>query len=247
MWRIAGASAAGASHLRAGTPCQDAFSYHLLPGEVVLLIAADGAGSAQRGQLGAELAVQAASGGCIVDTVEGCDGEVSTLVALVQHAFYSARQALDAACDGPQSLRELATTLQVLLIGPRGWAYGGVGDGGGVGRDDTGTWTVSPPHQNVYVNETIFLTSEYELRTASGAEVLTGAALFTDGLERLAMRTSDWTPHPGFFGPVFRLLELTQDTSAANKLLALLGSERVQQRTDDDCTLVICVKGDDRA
>src|SRR5689334_20620070 len=59
-WRLAAASASGTSHLKNGLPCQDSHVCEVLQttgGEPVLTaFVADGAGSAQRAEIGAQLA-----------------------------------------------------------------------------------------------------------------------------------------------------------------------------------------------
>ena len=61
-WRTAHASAAGTSHVRAGTPCQDHGACALIPaaagGEILVACVADGAGSAARSAEGARMAVE---------------------------------------------------------------------------------------------------------------------------------------------------------------------------------------------
>ena len=61
-WRIAYASVIGTAHVIAGTPCQDASQCQVMQStegsEVLLAVAADGAGSALRSQEGAQLTTE---------------------------------------------------------------------------------------------------------------------------------------------------------------------------------------------
>ena len=62
-WRVAVATAAGASHSRDNTPNQDAVAHRLVEvghGQVVVVAVADGAGSAPRSDEGSQIAVEAA-------------------------------------------------------------------------------------------------------------------------------------------------------------------------------------------
>jgi serine/threonine protein phosphatase PrpC len=59
-WRVLGASVVGVSHVAHGTPCQDAHAHRLLPGGLLAVAVADGAGSASRSDEGAKAAVEAA-------------------------------------------------------------------------------------------------------------------------------------------------------------------------------------------
>jgi len=57
-WSVLGQSVIGTSHRARGTPCQDAFGFCTfgLDGERLVIVAADGAGSASHSELGATLA-----------------------------------------------------------------------------------------------------------------------------------------------------------------------------------------------
>ncbi|MXZ91455.1 MAG: protein phosphatase 2C domain-containing protein [Chloroflexi bacterium] len=64
-WRVALATAAGASHLRDRIPNQDAAAYRLVEigdSQVVIVAVADGAGSAPRSQEGSQTSLSQKSG-----------------------------------------------------------------------------------------------------------------------------------------------------------------------------------------
>jgi hypothetical protein len=69
-WRVISAAVIGASHRKAGLPCQDATGWRVTAQGVLLAAAADGAGSAERSAEGARLAVQTA-----LDYLEEAVGE----------------------------------------------------------------------------------------------------------------------------------------------------------------------------
>jgi hypothetical protein len=78
-------------------------------------------------------------------------------------------------------------------------------------------------------------------------------ALLTDGMERLALRFDSLTPHPPFFRPLFEALRATTNVDALTEdLRQFLQSDSVQNKTDDDKTLVLAsrisdeVRGVDR-
>jgi hypothetical protein len=57
------------------------------------------------------------------------------------------------------------------------------------------------------------------------------------------MNVADNEPHLPFFQPLFDYTEQIEDESAAQEqLISLLGSERVNKRTDDDKTLVLAAR-----
>src|SRR5262249_21897575 len=59
-WRVVGASVRGTGHERAGLPCQDAHGWRILPEGTLVMVVADGAGSAPFAEVGAEIAVRTA-------------------------------------------------------------------------------------------------------------------------------------------------------------------------------------------
>jgi hypothetical protein len=214
-----------------------------LPNGLLLAALADGAGSADFGGRGATLAVRAA-----IDTFlysEGVRAEPGSAEALLHSALTRAREALEqeaAARDTP--LRELATTLIVLLATPSFVAVAQIGDGATVVQDAAGHLTaLTLPPDEGYINETTFLTADDALETAQvvvyQAEIVSLAA-FTDGLQRLALKLPEGDPHPPFFAPLFHFLVQSEDrTEAEAALTALLRSPRLTERTDDDLTLLL--------
>ena len=64
----------------------------------------------------------------------------------------------------------------------------------------------------------------------------------TDGLERLAIRLSDWTPFNPFFQPLEQYLQETENPKESDEyLMSFLNSERLNARIDDDKTLFLCL------
>jgi hypothetical protein len=146
------------------------------------------------------------------------------------------------------ALADLATTLLLAVATPELVAAGQVGDGAVVARlDDTHFQTVTrPPPTQEYINETTFLTSADALGQAQFCVLrapLTGLALFSDGLQMLALKMPQGTPHPPFFAPLLRLVADIKDRSTAEEhLRRFFQSDRITERTDDDLTLVLAVR-----
>jgi hypothetical protein len=101
------------------------------------------------------------------------------------------------------------------------------------------------PDKGEYANETTFVTSSNALQEMQ-VKVVNGNCNFicasTDGLERLAIRVSDWMPFPPFFKPLEEFLRETPEPEQDDEyILSFLNSERLNARTDDDKTLLICL------
>jgi hypothetical protein len=66
--------------------------------------------------------------------------------------------------------------------------------------------------------------------------------LFSDGLQRLALDLNLQIPHPGFFKAMFPPLQSPQEGFAqelSSSLAAFLSSNRINDRSDDDKTLIL--------
>jgi hypothetical protein len=248
MWRSIGAKVPGAAHMTHGTPCQDAFRYAPLTPALTALAVADGAGSAPLSKQGAVIAVHRAVA-YLTNIVDLLSVDLATWDPAIQCAFDAARGAIhDFASARGLDRQQFATTLQIALVGPHAYCYGRVGDGAGVGRVDGAFVSLGPAPDNAYVNETTFLTSARpEPDVVFDARALTDCALFTDGLQPVAMHLRDWQPHGPFFGPLFDFVRGQADVAAAEDRLGVyLAAGKFHARTDDDRALVISVwTGDD--
>lgn len=226
-WSVLGASVAGAGHLAAGLPGQDAHAWAMSDDGRLVLAVADGAGSAPCSERGAAAAVLAAVG--------APDDPVGAARAAVMAAA--------AASGTPPS--HLASTLLVCVVGGDeivGWA---VGDGAVILEGRAGMVALLPPEHGEYRNETVFITSDgWESsvrRVASAVDEVAGVAVMSDGLELLALDVGTGTPHAPFFAPLLRFAR-GAGRGAEDELASFLSSERVAARTDDDCSLLLAVR-----
>ncbi|CCW36419.1 serine/threonine protein phosphatase [Chthonomonas calidirosea] len=244
VWKVISASVAGTGHVRAGLPCQDAHDCLVLPRGLLLIAVADGAGSAQYGQLGASLAVESSLRFC-AEQAEGLHEELQVQKHLIG-GLCAARERLEHEAETQQvELRELACTLLLVAATPRFVAAAQIGDGTSVGLFPNDTLrTLTRPPQTEYVNETLFLTSSSSLEAAQFVfqpEAPWGIAVTTDGLQRLALKLPQGEPHAPFFLPLFRFAANTGSDSR-QQLENFLRSPRIAERTDDDLTLVLAVR-----
>ena len=233
-WRAVGASVEGASHVARGVGCQDAHGVVTAPDGSLVVVVADGAGSAPRAAEGSALAVEAT-----LDTLDWLLAVESPSVA-VERAVGAARAALEESDD----LSALATTLLVVVVGSEEVAVARVGDGFAVARLDDGSLELlSADGEREFLNETTFLSSSdwepsVSVRPSTG---VSGVAVLTDGLQLLAFDLTAGRPHAPFFEPLFAFAAAADcDAASEHELAAFLGSERVAARTDDDVTLVLC-------
>lgn len=238
---MVGRSVLGVSHARSGWPCQDANLFRALPTGVALVAVADGLGSAPHSADGAQTAVRA----CLeaLEAVLPPDPAERPPAEAMAHAFAAARAALEqAAADHDAHLRDLATTLLAAAWGPTWLLVGHIGDGAIVGAWNGGLRTISAPQRAEYVNVTRPLTADDALEQVYYAveDAPEALALLSDGLQDLALEAGAFAPFEGFFRPLFAgIQQLSDEDDADAQLLAFLESPRVNERTDDDKTLVL--------
>jgi hypothetical protein len=246
-----GESVAGSSHEKRGIPCQDFHDWAILTEDVLAITVADGAGSANKAEIGSCIAAQTA-----INYIK----DRSSLPApmdndavwneFLKEAFKASRESLMAYSHRHGlTLSDLATTLILVLASPEVCAVAQLGDGIAVGRDNQGTlFSLTTPQRGEYVNEANFLTSARALEDIEvfvHRKPLTHIAVISDGLQRIGLRMPGCEPFPGFFSPIFTFISgisSDKDSEDQEELLKFLKSERIKDRTDDDLTLVVAAK-----
>ncbi len=255
-WRTAYASAAGTSHARAGTPCQDAARCEVIVAvdgsEVLVASVSDGAGSAPQSERGACLAVesfQRAFAGLAAaapdlafldrDRAQSWLAELQAEIAAVADA--AARPARDYAC-----------TFLGAVIGPASAAFLQIGDGaivlGDADADGGHAWVFWPQHGE-FANSTFFVTmpeAAEMLGFQRHEQPVRELAMFSDGLERLILDMRARTVHSPSLRPILGWLAATEPAAPGNcdVVAAYLNSANVNRRTDDDKTLVAATRAD---
>lgn len=252
MWRHISDSVRGASHEQSGSPCQDHHAVRLVgdDGRTLVACVSDGAGSASHSHEGAQAACDTIAErarkyllreGSLArltrdDAVAWCNGARDAIAHLAEMAELSPR---DYAC-----------TLSVVLAGPGHTAFFQIGDGAIVARRAGAGGVVFWPQSGEYANTTNFLTQDrfqehlgFQLAPVAFDDV----ALFTDGIERLALGFDSQTPHMPFFDPLFNAVRNAPDLDGlSEQLRKFLTSPSVQDRNDDDKTVILAARADDR-
>ncbi|KML60468.1 serine/threonine protein phosphatase [Burkholderia cepacia] len=212
----------------------------------MVALASDGAGSAQFGEVGSEIACER-GGRILLEAVEKL-GEASLTEAAAVALLDSVRSEIGNAADERNAtVRDLACTLLGAVIGPTRALYFQVGDGAIVARNGDALAPVFWPESGEYANMTYFITdanASDHLRAAvrhSTDEV----ALFSDGLQRLALVFATETAHGPFFEPMFQALRPSTDDQVdplCSALKRFLSSDAINDRTDDDKTLILATR-----
>lgn len=240
-WQALSVSVCGTSHEKSGKPCQDANCFRIFENDILIAAIADGAGSAALADIGAQTAAEAA----VEFISQNLDRDNQDWESLLTEALRSAKATVEqAAIEYQAKPRDLATTLIVTVTTPELIAAIQVGDGAIVVEDTPNhVFALTIPQFGEYLNEATFITSPDAIETAQTQiyrNPITNLAIFSDGLQMLALKIPEGTPHAPFFEPLFRFVSEVEDREMAKiQLENFLRSPRVQERTDDDLTLLL--------
>ena len=231
-----------------GSPCQDRLACVVLTNGALVAVVSDGAGSAPRAAVGAEVAVQA-----VVDQFRrlaegpGCPELLSALEDAARHARDAVLARAEA--DGEEAA-SYAATLLALVDTPDGGAVLQIGDGVIVVGEEAGAWRwMFWPERGEYANTTRFLTdtdAPDHVRVAELPGSPTDVAIMTDGLQSLALHYASQSVHEPFFHGMFQPLHGSSGFGEVPALSAsleqFLSSDRVRVRTDDDVSLILATR-----
>lgn len=248
-WTWAGASCRGASHVKAGTRKQDAFaSFAARDGGVFVAIVSDGAGSASHGGEGASVICRTLA--VAVRAHFAVSADLPTEERLWTWIDEARDRIAVAAENRALSPRDFAATLVFVASSGTGTIVAHVGDGSAIAREaENAEWrALSWPAQGEYASTTFFVTDEPEpqLRMARSDVAIDALAIFSDGIERLALDYAGERAHQPFFRGIIQPLEAVTERGAvlglSARLREYLDTPAINQRTDDDKTLVLAVR-----
>ena len=255
-WRYVAASVIGTSHEKTGGACQDANAcqiYASAAGEKILAAAvADGAGSTPCGGEGAVITSRALLGFIKEHldsgkTVEEVTSEtVKSWITAIQNLLEEEAKATS------HERRDFACTVLGLIVSETCAACLQVGDGVIVLADsEEHTYGhVFWPDRGEYANTTHFVTEDdaiEHLQFESIQRRVVEASLLTDGLQAIALNYQQRSAHEPFFKGLFAPLRSAEEGCSrelSESLAAFLASSRVNEKTDDDKTLVLASRID---
>lgn len=241
MWKLIFGSVQGTSHIQLGLPCQD-YCSGTVCGAKLVVACADGAGSAELSQWGAKAAVDR-----FIEVVSRHSGNEAPTNEQVEEWVHCAREGVLEEVVARQSTpRQLACTFLGALVGHNWAAFAQIGDGAiifdGSDRFNLAFW----PENGEYANTTRFLSDgDYgqHLRVDVIHRHVSELALLTDGLQMLALDIAQLKVHDRFFTPLFETVRNGSDEATLqHAMMAFMDSKRVNDRTDDDKTLVLATR-----
>ncbi|MCW5734755.1 MAG: protein phosphatase 2C domain-containing protein [Enhydrobacter sp.] len=244
------ASAAGTSHIAAEQRCQDAHFHVEATGpdgeRTMVLAVSDGAGTAPLAEVGAGLVCS--TFGRLVAAYVGQGGRIENIRRPLVERWIAGliyRLEMHAAHTGA-ALEDYACTLLAAAVGDRSAVFLQIGDGAIV-QSVGGSWRyVFWPQHGEFANTTNFITSTHRLEALEfdvASAPVEELALFTDGLENLVLKKATRAVHAPFFEsmfpPVRRSRATGVDADLSRALNGYLSSAPVNDRTDDDKTLIM--------
>lgn len=248
-WTWACASKVGTSHLKTGQRLQDAYSCFSIKreaGDIFVGIVSDGAGSAAFGGEGAALVCRSIGtsarqhfAGSFKLPDEACVG----------HWVDAARDLIyEAAQRRSKTPRDFSCTLVCVISDGDTSVVIHVGDGCAVARDRTTSEWFAPtwPDHGEYASTTTFVTDQPNAKVRAGVvrRSVDALAIFSDGIERMVLDMAAKQPSAKFFEAMTRPVAASatlagKDARLSDHLQDYLGSDLVNDRTDDDKTLVL--------
>jgi Protein phosphatase 2C len=243
-WRTAAASVIGTSHVKSEQPCQD-FSQCVTIGDTLICAVADGAGSASLSDVGAKIAVTR-----FIDTF-GTASEIDH-ASMAQWLDSLVNYLGQEANDRQAETRDYACTLLGVIAMPNHTFYFQIGDGAIVvpsyeaGAYDWGAYDwVFWPQNGEYANLTNFATQRnakqvFEFREGPAVSEI---AIFSDGIEHLVLNEATRRVHAPALRPIFDWLRTSESDAAGSQALqTYLGSDHINNRTDDDKSLLMAIR-----
>jgi hypothetical protein len=250
-WKVIKASVIGTSHINSGQSCQDDCYADVITratgSDYLICIISDGAGSAREAGRGAELTC--------VTAIKSIEYSLSNLQQedlnenLVVEWVKDIRRAIYAeAEDKALSARDFACTLLGAVVGQDIAIFFQLGDGAIVVSSHFVQGVVFWPDSGQYANMTYFITEEDaldHLQVFIKNTQIDELALFSDGIQRLALSFQQRTPHVPFFDPMFNILRKCHPDEYDiynHQLEQFLNSSSINERTDDDKTLILATR-----
>jgi hypothetical protein len=216
--------------------------------DVLVAIVSDGAGSASHGGQGASLVCRSISSAVrrhLTSTHRlPSDEDIANWLDQTRDLLFAVAERRGLVP------RDFAATLVCAVSDASECLVAHVGDGCVVMRDDSSGEWVAPiwPDHGEYASTTSFVTDDVipTIRVTRHRSPAAAIALFSDGLERLALDFTTKRPFAGFLDvvvrPVLASEKVGRDAKLSVQLKEYLESSAVNGRTDDDKTLVIAVR-----
>lgn len=200
---------------------------------------ADGAGSAKCCEVGAKLAVET-----IISAINDHPGSLHDIMEATEIEFgRMVREVLfEKSRSEGNKIEDYACTLLAAAFEGGCSYFWQIGDGAWIVDTRGGVECATWPHKGEFNNQTAFITSDdWESKWTSAIfEDVVAALGFTDGLEMFCLDSATRKPHLPFVERIFSALRSQpSESEICLRIEQLLTSPLINQREDDDLTLVL--------
>ena len=246
MWKIAGASIIGSSHIKNHIPCQD-FIHFLTRGEVICIVLADGAGTSKYSDIGAEIACTTITRHITSDFERFFS---MTSLEIKRFFIHAIRTRLGRKASLLETTKtEFSSTLLFLAIKGDKYLMGHLGDGL-IGCENNGNLILlSAPENGEFANTTYFVTSQHyedHFRICRGNIFnYTSFFLMSDGAAEALFHKKEH-----IFSPAVKIFASWLDNFKSDEVSAAIKSNMENlfpKHTMDDCSIIIAHKTIDNA
>lgn len=248
-WKYAYASVIGTSHINSNTTKQDfcKVEEYLVNDVMYLLVAvADGAGSAKYSDASSKYICKLFTRKAKSWLDKNKITELTRDTVLSWFLLFQKVIARAVRLYHLESPRDFATTLLFTILSVKGNIFIQIGDGVIAQGNSFDINCVFLPQNGEYLNTTYFASdkniAEHFMFTHN-TDNIERLVMHTDGIELISFDFTRMKPHVRFFNPLFDQLESSDgfgiDKETSEFIAGFLNCERVNQKTDDDKTLVI--------
>lgn len=251
VWKAIGQSVRGVSHIASEKPCEDAISYEIVEdtdgNETLICCVSDGAGSASQAVNASNIVVHDATKHLKKLLAQNAGIKEADIFEMAEKIYGTLSTIAERA---EQPLQEYSCTLLGCIIASEISVFFQIGDGAIVRFDANGRYMpVWWPQNGEYQNTTSFLTDDEnmsDLRVLITVDEVDEVAIFTDGLQQLALKNDSCSAHQPFFNDLFKYLRIADSENKVatlnTKLRDYLDSNLINRRTDDDKTLFLATR-----
>src|SRR4051812_2776003 len=239
-WKAIGKTIQGTSHLQSNKLCEDALAFAVVTSplneEILICCVADGAGSAKYAAEASSLVTS--------KTVDFLSKQIFISNELTEADIISIAEQLydelnELALKRNEPLNEFSCTFLGCVLFDTKSLFFQIGDGAII-RDDGNNNFVAVwwPQNGEYSNTTSFLVDDdhfSQLKIAVVEDNVQEVALFTDGLQLLALNNESLSVHQPFFNGMFKWLRMAikeEDVTILHRKLGeYLDSDTINSRT----------------